>query len=125
MHGEAVEAFERQARGQGEAGPQVALPLPPVIVSTVSTSTSKLAVMHRSIMLLVKPLSLWKYNWKSFGVLIVEISSSIGVGRKRPTAHGLADVEMFGLGSPSSAKHKMVRTRRNSLLRPGFSVSQD
>jgi hypothetical protein len=24
--------------------------------------------MHRSIMLLVRPLSLWKYNWKSFGV---------------------------------------------------------
>jgi hypothetical protein len=27
MHGEAVEAFERQARGQGEAGPQVAFPI--------------------------------------------------------------------------------------------------
>ena len=51
--------------------------LPPVIVSTVSASTSKLAVMHRSIMLLVRPLSLWKYNWKSFGVLIVEISSML------------------------------------------------
>jgi hypothetical protein len=49
---------------------------PPVIVSTVSASTSNLAVLHRSIMLLVSPLSLWKYNWKSFGVLIVEPISS-------------------------------------------------
>jgi hypothetical protein len=54
---------------------------PPVIVSTVSASTSKFAAMHRSIMLLVRPLSLWKYNWKSFGVLIVEISSMLIVPR--------------------------------------------
>src|SRR4029450_12323855 len=50
---------------------------PPVIVSTVSASTSKFAATHRSIMLLVRPLSLWKYNWKSFGVLIVEPISSM------------------------------------------------
>ena len=55
---------------------------PPVIVSTVNDNTSNFAAMHRSIMLLVNPLSLWKYNWKSFGVLIVEpISSRLTVPR--------------------------------------------
>jgi hypothetical protein len=69
-------AFERQARKRGEAGPQVAF--------TVSAGdridgqrTSKLAAMHRSIMLLIKSLSLWKCNWKSFGVLIEERISSM------------------------------------------------
>ena len=53
---------------------------PPVMVSTVSANTSNFAAMHRSIILLVRPLSLWKYNWKSFGVLIVEpISSTLTV----------------------------------------------
>jgi hypothetical protein len=31
-----------------------------------------LGAMHRSIILPVSPLSLWKYSWKSFGVLIAE-----------------------------------------------------
>ena len=60
-----------------------------MIVSTVSASTSKFAAMHRSIMLLVRPLSLWKYNWKSFGVLIVEpISSMLIVPQGRNAEHG-------------------------------------
>jgi hypothetical protein len=50
---------------------------PPVIVSTVSARTSKFAATHRSIILLVRPLSLWKYSWKSFGVLIVETASML------------------------------------------------
>src|ERR1700687_2571515 len=62
---------------------------PSVIVSTVSASTSKFAAMHRSIMLLVRPLSLWKYNWKSFGVLIAEpISSMLIVPRDEMPEHG-------------------------------------
>jgi hypothetical protein len=37
---------------------------------------------HRSIILLVRPLSLWKYNWKSFGVLIEEPISSMLIVRR-------------------------------------------
>src|SRR5258708_1750356 len=52
------------------------------MVSTVSASTSKLEARHRSIMLFVRPRSLWKYNWKSFGVLMAEpISSTLTVPR--------------------------------------------
>src|SRR6267143_58005 len=46
------------------------------VQSTPRVSTSKFAARQRSIMLFVRPRSLWKYNWKSFGVLIVEPISS-------------------------------------------------
>ncbi len=62
-------------------------PTIPLIVSTVSASTSKFAAMHRSIILPVSPLSLWKYSWKSFGVLIAEpISSTLTVPKSEVLA---------------------------------------
>ena len=48
----------------------------------VSQSDGFIDERGRRLMLLVRPLSLWKYNWKSFGVLIVEpISSMLTVPR--------------------------------------------
>jgi hypothetical protein len=77
VHGEAEEALSVRRGGEVKPVRKSRSRFPPVIVSTVSASTSKFAAMHRSIMLLVRPLSLWKYNWKSFGVLIVEPISSM------------------------------------------------
>jgi len=55
---------------------------PPVIVSTVSASTSKFAARPRSIMLFVRPRSLWKYNWNILGVaMAAPISSTLTVPR--------------------------------------------